>query len=193
MGMYVDPGNESFNRAVRSDIYIDKTEMLTILNQNIGKERCYFAVSRARRFGKSMAAGMLDAYYSVGCDSTELFSKFKIARDADFGTYLNQYHVLHFDMSTFLNQAVEGKNPIELMNDTILEEFRECYPMVVDEKIRTVPKAVEAVWKSDKRQFVIIIDEWECVIRDAKTKRNLTKTGWQMKEPKIRTNGRTVM
>ena len=173
MGMYVDPGNESFRSDIESDIYIDKTEMLSILNNNIGKSRRYYAVSRARRFGKSMVAGMIKAYYSLGCDSKEMFSAFKIADDPDFEVHLNQYHVLHFDMATFLNQARGDENPIDLMNDTILKDFREVYPAIVKDDIRTVPKAIEEVWKSDGRQFVIIIDEWECVIRDAKTDHKL--------------------
>ena len=173
MGMYVDPGNESFKTDIESDIYIDKTKLLSILNHNIGKARRYFAVSRARRFGKSMAAGMLKAYYSIGCNSKEIFSKLKIADDPDFAAHLNQYHVLHFDMATFLNQAREGENPITLMNDTILEDFRESYPAIVNEKVRTVPKAVQKIWQSDGKRFVIIIDEWECVIREAKTQRKL--------------------
>ncbi|MBR1669350.1 MAG: AAA family ATPase [Butyrivibrio sp.] len=173
MGMYVDPGNESFRSDVESDIYIDKTEMLSILNSNIGKSRRYFAVSRARRFGKSMVAGMIDAYYSIGCDSRELFCKFKIAESPDFERHLNKYHVLHFDMATFLNAARNGSNPVDLMNSTILKDFRKTYPQYVDEDVSTVPEAVQEVWENDRRQFVIIIDEWECVIRDAKTDHKL--------------------
>ncbi len=69
MGTYVNPDNESMRSAVSSQIYVDKTGLLKVLNNALGTEKRYFAVSRARRFGKSMAAGMIDAYYSKGCDS----------------------------------------------------------------------------------------------------------------------------
>ena len=195
MGMYLDPGNESFKKAINSDIYIDKTGAIEVLNRNIGKERCYFAVSRARRFGKSMVAGMLDAYYSMGCNSKEMFAPFKISGSQDFEKHLNKYHVLHFDMATFLNDANAYRlksesmsdhaddeecnrikmysNPINLMNDTILKDFRRDYPDLIDKEIMSVPKAIEEVWRKDGHQFVIIIDEWECVIRDAKEDENL--------------------
>ncbi len=55
MGTYVNSLNESMNRAVRSEIYVDKTELLKALNKNIESEKCCFAISQARRFGKSMA------------------------------------------------------------------------------------------------------------------------------------------
>lgn len=167
MGIYLDPGNGSFKSDIESDIYIDKTELLSILNANLGKNRRCFAVSRARRFGKSMAAGMLDAYYSIGCASEELFAPFKIAKLPDFRAHLNKYHVLHFDMSSFINSAADEENPVDLMNRTVLNEFRQSYPDEIDDRITTVPRAVEEVWKKDGRRFVIVIDEWDCVIRDA--------------------------
>lgn len=168
MGMYLDPGSESFVKAITSDIYIDKTGLLDILNSNIGKEKCFFAVSRPRRFGKSMAAGMLDAYYSLGCDSRQLFQSLEISKKENFDIHLNKYHVLHIDMSTFLNDAKEGENPVDNMNDTVLNEFKEEHSDIIDETITSVPKAIEKVWKKDGIGFIIIIDEWDCIIRDAK-------------------------
>ena len=109
MGMYLDPGNESFRSDISSDIYVDKTELISILNSRIGKDRRYFAVSRARRFGKSMVAGMLDAYYSMGCDSREMFKPYKIYGAQSFEEHLNKYHVLHLDMAEFLNDAKNYK------------------------------------------------------------------------------------
>lgn len=80
MGTYVNPANESFTKDTGGEIYIDKTGLIEVLNRSISGPNHFFAVSRARRFGKSMAAGMIDAYYSRGCDSEELFSKYEIAK-----------------------------------------------------------------------------------------------------------------
>ena len=84
MGLYLNPGNEEFrNAAIHSKIYVDKTEMIKFTNSQLFGEHKNICVSRPRRFGKSMAANMLVAYYSKGCDSKELFENFKIADDAD--------------------------------------------------------------------------------------------------------------
>lgn len=91
MGTYFNPENESFKKAVKSRIYIDKTGLIGILNELIGTEENCIALSHARRFGKSQAAGMIDAYYSLGSDSKNLFSKFEIAKNDDFLTHLNKY------------------------------------------------------------------------------------------------------
>ena len=101
MGTYFNPDNESFTKDTNNQIYIDKTGLLEILNKRIGTSMNCIAVSHARRFGKSQAAGMIDAYYSRGSDSKELFSKFEIAQKQDFLKYLNQYNVIHLDISSF--------------------------------------------------------------------------------------------
>lgn len=66
MGIYVNPGNEEFKRAANSKIYVDKTMLLAFTNQNLKSENQNICVSRPRRFGKSMAANMLVAYYGKG-------------------------------------------------------------------------------------------------------------------------------
>lgn len=82
MGQYVNPGNYSFASAVLySQIYVDKTELLEYLNQVLNSEQRFVCVSRPRRFGKSIAARMIAAYYSKGCDSSELFSTCRISKE----------------------------------------------------------------------------------------------------------------
>ena len=66
MGIYLNPGNEDFTRAVNSEIYVDKTEMLKHTNRVMNTEQQFICVSRPRRFGKSMTSNMLAAYYSRG-------------------------------------------------------------------------------------------------------------------------------
>ena len=37
MGIYLNPGNEAFTAAVNSELYVDKTELITYTNSRIGK------------------------------------------------------------------------------------------------------------------------------------------------------------
>ena len=80
MGIYLNPGNEEFQKALNSKIYVDKTMLISEMNQNLNTEHQNICVSRPRRFGKSMTANMLVAYYSKGCDSKNMFADYKIAR-----------------------------------------------------------------------------------------------------------------
>ena len=94
MGFYLNPGNSSFEEALHSRIYVDKTGLIRCTNEWINTKEKFICVSRPRRFGKSMALEMLAAYYSRGCDSRNLFYGTIIEKDESFPAYLNQYDVL---------------------------------------------------------------------------------------------------
>ena len=91
MGILLNPGNTEFQESLNSKIYVDKTMLIDYTNSVLRTAQKYICVSRPRRFGKSMAANMLTAYYSKGCDSRELFSNYKIAQTDSFEKHLNKY------------------------------------------------------------------------------------------------------
>lgn len=163
MATYFNPGNESFRQAVNSRIYIDKTGLLKYLNEIIGSEEKCVAVSHARRFGKSQAAGMIDAYYSCGSNSEELFRNFEIASDADFRKHLNRYNVIHLDVSSFTDQYKE--NLVGKILETLYREISAVYPDVLDLS-NPIGAVLMDIYRKSGVPFVIIIDEWDCVIRN---------------------------
>ena len=73
MGSYLNPGATSFRNSLRSEIYIDKSGLIEKTNKRMHTEQRYICVSRPRRFGKSMAANMLAAYYGREENTEELF------------------------------------------------------------------------------------------------------------------------
>ena len=107
MGIYLNPKNKLFAVSISSDIYVDKTELIAYTNKFIGKERPLIGSSRPRRFGKTMAAKMLAAYYSKGCDSEKLFSGLKISKCSSFKKYLNKFDVIFMDMRWMYGNALD--------------------------------------------------------------------------------------
>ena len=108
MGTYVNPGTKNFAKDINDDFYVDKSMLIKVLNNRINRRNCYCCVSRPRRFGKTMAANMIAAYYSKGCDSHELFSDLKISKDPSYEENINKYTVIQLDM----NDVVTRKGDI---------------------------------------------------------------------------------
>ena len=164
MGLYVNSGNEEFDRATKSKIYVDKTGMISFINQNLNTEHQNICVSRPRRFGKSIAANMLVAYYSRGCDSKELFEKFKIAEDAGFEEHLNKYNVIHLNMQQFLGRTKTIDEMLELLTRKVTRELKREFANVTyyEEDLVSV---IEEIYSQTHSFFVFIIDEWDCIFR----------------------------
>lgn len=181
MGLYLNPGNESFANLVKSDTYVDKTGLIAYMNGQIGKTKRLIASSRPRRFGKTLAVQMLTSYYSKGCNSREIFSELEISKDSTFEQHLNQYDVISLDIQWMKNSAIQeiknGNVPdiITYMHQEVIRELREAYPECVDEKAVSLPKVLADINVKTRKQFVIMIDEWDCVFREDKDDQTLQK------------------
>ena len=165
MGIYLNPGNHAFAEAICSKIYIDKTGLIACTNELIKTKEKYLCISRPRRFGKSMTLEMLAAYYSCGCDSRELFAGFKIAQHKDFEKHLNQYDVIYLNMQQFLIRA-KKQEVTQCLEQAVLEELREAYGDCFSEQVTDLATALEKIFVKTEKQFIFLIDEWDCVMRE---------------------------
>lgn len=178
MGKYLNPGNEGFTNAVNSSIYIDKTAMLQVTNKYLNTEQKWLCMSRPRRFGKSMTARMLVAYYSKGCDSEKLFASFAIATEEEeethFKKHLNKENVISFDVTGFiLAKNSEGAQiPIDkvvsAIDSTIAEELYQAYPQCFPNGRKPLAETLAEINSRTGEQFIFIIDEWDALFREAK-------------------------
>ncbi len=177
MGIYLNPGNEAFRQAVTDDIYVDKTGMIDLMNQKLNKSRVkYVCVSRPRRFGKSMAADMLAAYYSKGCDSKKLFAGRKIEKKTSYEIHLNRHNVIRLDMQRFLFDEAHIPIFIEKMQEAVIRELEIEYGSCFTKDAYGLPGVLEQIYSQTQKGFIFIIDEWDCVFRTAKERTEIQKT-----------------
>ena len=186
MGIYLNPGNTDFQRAINSEIYVDKSQLIEYTIKKLFTEQQFICVSRPRRFGKSMAANMLTAYYSRGCDSREMFSNLKISKADTFEKHLNKYNVIHINMVNFVNQGNDIGESLDYLSRRILHELKKEYGDVDCFDWTDIISVLGEIFDSKKIPFIFIVDEWDCVFRvhknntDSQTKylnflRNLLK------------------
>ena len=165
MGTYVNPGTERLKRSKANKYYVDKSMILSVLNEKINTDDNLICVSRPRRFGKTMAANMIAAYYSKGCDSHEIFSDLKISKDPTFAENINKYTVIKLDM----NDVVTNKGNLsvsEYIDEKVISELRKEYPSVTLKDGVSLSTAIMEIYSSTGDQFVFIIDEYDVIIRD---------------------------
>ena len=165
MGMYVNPGIERLKRSRANKYYVDKSMIISILNEKINTDDGFICVSRPRRFGKTMAANMIAAYYSKGCDSHEIFSDLKISKDPTFEENINKYTVIKLDMNEIITRKGASTVP-GFIHSLVIPELREEYPSIDLKENIDIPGAMQEIYKRTGDQFVFIIDEYDVIIRD---------------------------
>ena len=168
MGMFVNPDNLAFQAALNARIYVDKSGILNYTNSVLGSTDAFICNSRPRRFGKSMAANMLTAYYSRGCDSKKLFHSFEIAKDKDFEKYLNQYNTIFLNMQEFLSRSHNVEELIDRVKKLVIRDLKMEYPEVDYFDDTDLIESMQDVYAQTQCPFVVIIDEWDCIFREYK-------------------------
>ena len=168
MGVYLNSGNEGF-KSILNSIYVDKTGLIGYINSTVNTTDKLTCVSRPRRFGKSFAAKMLCAYYDKSCDSGALFKGLRISKSESFKKYLNKFDVIYLDITWFLSRSKSNRRDIvDDIQISVIEELHSEFPGCIREGEKYLPDALLAVAQQTQNKFIVIIDEWDALFREAK-------------------------
>ena len=165
MGTYINKGNSDFRDIVTHE-YVDKTQLIPLINATLNSESRYSCVTRCRRFGKSMAAKMLCAYYDKSCDSRELFHGLKAEQDSSFETYLNKYRVLYLDVTSFTARPEVRTTIVRTIQDEYILELKETFPDVKYKDNSDLMDVLSSIHQATGEKFFFIIDEWDAICRE---------------------------
>ena len=168
MGTYINKGNNAF-RDIVSHEYVDKSSLIPLVNATLNSESRYSCVTRCRRFGKSMAAKMLCAYYDKSCDSRELFSGLKAEQDASFETYLNRYYVIYVDMTDFTTKYRGERDIVKRIQNRIINDILSEFPHVNRDDDDDLMDILFRIAGTTGERFVMIVDEWDAILREMGT------------------------
>ena len=175
MGSYLNPGNFSFRGSLRSKIYVDKSELIAKTNEVLYTEQKYICVSRPRRFGKSMAANMLAAYYDRSENTEELFQNLSISKDRSYKENLNQYDVIKINMQEFLSMSETVEEMLQMLKDYLVLDFKEAFREIQFRDEKNLIQVMKDVFSHTRCPFVILIDEWDCLFREYKQNKEAQK------------------
>ncbi|MEI3326234.1 MAG: AAA family ATPase [Thomasclavelia sp.] len=166
MGIYLNPQNTLFQNMKNSEIYVDHSLMIENINKIINTENNKLCVSRPRRFGKSTDANMLVAYYSKGCDSSNIFKDLKISQTELYQKHLNQHNVIHINMQDFLSKTHDVDKMIILLTKLIFRDIKKIYQDIEYFDIDDLIQVLEDVYVEVNERFIFVIDEWDCIFRE---------------------------
>ena len=164
MGTYINLGNAGFQSSRNSE-YVDKSGLIAVVNKTLYTERRFSCVTRCRRFGKSMAAKMLCAYYDQSCDSRSLFEDLEIASDATFEQHLNKYPVIYLDMTAFVTRF-HDEGIITQIENELKADILKVYPTVAVEPKDDLMASLVEISQVTGQSFIFIIDEWDAICRE---------------------------
>ena len=165
MGTYINKGNEGFLSAINGE-YVDKTEMIGVINKTLNTERRYTCLTRCRRFGKTMAVDMLRAYYDKSCDSRQLFEGLLVTKCESFEEHLNKYPVITLDVTDFLTRYGHDNNIVSSIQYDLMSDIMDAYPDIPRKENDDLMEFLIRIHQHTHENFIMLIDEWDAICRE---------------------------
>lgn len=183
MGFYVNPPEDAFRIILNSKKYVDKSELIGYMNSVLETPDMLVTSTRPRRFGKSFAAKMLAAYYSKGANAKGLFKNLKISGSSEecgYEKHLNRHDVIFADITSFISRAEHIQNTVNDFQKAVIQELRDEYPGCISDQTKKLSSALMEVRAKTGNRFIVIIDEWDALFREAKSDVELQKSYIQL-------------
>lgn len=158
--------------------FVDKTDILDDLVQRMelkghlsgntgadrGKSTKYVCIIRPRRFGKTVMANMVAAFFGKGPDSGEVFSRLKASEYEWYERHLNQHNVIHIVFSELPRNCKSYEQYIARIEKGLNADLRKAYPDVEIEKEDAVWDALSKIMEyGDGDKFIFVLDEWDYI------------------------------
>ena len=164
MGTYLNSDNAKFLEYYDSKIFVDKSNIINFMNESLNTTDKYMCVTRPRRFGKTLTLSMLNAYYSKGSNSKEIFDKLNISSSSTYLEHLNKHNVISVDMAELYYESKE--NFLNDLTTLITQELNEAFPNILTNAENTISRAIKRINLKTNERFIFLIDEWDVIFRD---------------------------
>lgn len=156
---------EGFRELLNGKLFVDKTMLIREMNEKLSTKEKWVCVSRARRFGKTMALEMLAAYYTKGIYPAHLFEGLKIEKDPTFSRHLNKHNVILINFNEYFNKTASVEEGIERLSQFLIQDLKNAYPGVID-KETDAALCLDMVCQIKSEKFIFLIDEWDSIFRE---------------------------
>ena len=183
MGIILNPSNDNtfadIVRARDNGVFVDKTQFIEEVIGRFNTTGKFLAVTRPRRFGKTITAHMLSAFFSKGCDSIEMFEGLKISESPKYQEHLNRYDVIYWDMNSIRDNFIDYIDDVGLHIDGIDDivdymQYVTLYEVKQHEQFNEIINSAPLIGKKSlkqalsvtKNKFVLIMDEWDLIYRE---------------------------
>ncbi len=170
VGVYLNSkkGYTLYTSEVQQPYFVDKSKMLQELFPLVSSGNKHICITRPRRFGKTVMANMIDAFFSVACDSSELFNHLQISHVKDYEVYLNRYQVIHISFHEMDSSCNSYEQYIQRIEKRFIRDLKKAYPDVELFEDESAADVLLDIYAEDENaRFIFVLDEWDYIFHQS--------------------------
>lgn len=143
--------------------FVDKSRMLEDLFPLVRAGSSHICITRPRRFGKTVMANMIAAFFSNACQADDIFCRLQIRQCREYREYLNQYPVIHISFNELPRKCGTYDAYIDRIERRLVKDLVKAYPEVEIEEEAVWDVLMDLYEEDDSAQFIFVLDEWDYV------------------------------
>lgn len=164
MGIYLN--SESAYTLYKSETqkpyFVDKSRMIEELFPLIEEGANHICITRPRRFGKTVTANMISAFFSRAREASDIFDRLKISTSQNYSKYRNQYNVIHISLNDISRQCTTYEEYITRIERRLVRDLKRAYPQAeLDGEESAVDALMEIYTENSENRFIFVFDEWD--------------------------------
>ena len=143
--------------------FVDKTVLLQDLFPYITQGKKCLCITRPRRFGKTVMANMISAYFGKGKDAKDLFDKLYISRGEYYNCHLNKYNVISISFNELPRNCKSYESYIDRIQNRLIRDLVEAYPSCRDHADEALWDIFQYIYETEEARFIFVLDEWDFI------------------------------
>ena len=164
MGIYLN--SESAYTLYKSETqkpyFVDKSRMIEELFPLIEEGANHICITRPRRFGKTVTANMISAFFSKAREASDIFDRLKISTSQNYSKYRNQYNVIHISLNDISRQCTTYEEYITRIEQRLVRDLKRAYPQAeLNGEESAVDALMEIYTENSENRFIFVFDEWD--------------------------------
>lgn len=154
---------EAYRAVAAGRYFVDKSALIGELLPGLGTEERFYCITRPRRFGKSIMANMVGAFFGKAVDAGEMFRKLEVSRCGGYERHLNKHNVIYIDFSQMPRDCTAYHPYISRFQDGINRDLAQAYPDLDIDISGATWDILQEVFQKTGDRFIFVIDEWDAV------------------------------
>lgn len=148
--------------------FVDKTLILSELFPFIESGNSHICITRPRRFGKTVMANMIGAFFEKDEDTKEIFDQLKISKSPEYEKHRNKHDVTYIDFSKMPEDCDSYDQYISRIINRLKKDLIREYPDADYEEEDALWDILDCIFDMyDGQKFIFVMDEWDCVFHKA--------------------------
>ena len=166
MGVYLNSKKPCslYENEMAGPYFVDKSSMLKELIPLVEQGSQHVCITRPRRFGKTVMANMIGAFFGKGKKSREMFDSLDVHHVEGYEKHLNSHNVIYITLNEIPRNCKSYEQYMNRIENRLIKDLKRAYPDCHIDENEAVWDVLNDIYELEGEvRFIFVLDEWDFI------------------------------